>query len=130
MKSRAKKVLSFLIILLILGTSYYVWGNITGLYLPCMIYKTTGLVCPGCGVTRMIFAILQGDIKQAFHYNPALFILSPLLAIILIYQSVQYIRMGQIRISNKLNIFLIVIVLFLIIFGILRNIPSFYFLRP
>lgn len=130
MNPRRKKVILFILILLLLGFLYYLWGNITGLYLPCIIFKTTGLYCPGCGVTRMILALLQGNIKEAFQYNTALFIIFPILAPILIYQSVQYIRSGQIKFSNKLNVFLVIIVIILILFGILRNIPRFYFLRP
>lgn len=130
MKQRLKKVIQFLLILFILGTLYYFWGKYTGLFLPCIIHEATGLYCPGCGITRMIVSLIQGDVKAAPHYNTALFFLLPILAVILIFQMIQYIKKGKIKISAALNVFLILTIIILVLFGILRNLPDFYFLRP
>lgn len=130
MKQRLKKVSQFLLILFILGTLYYLWGKYTGLFLPCIIHETTGLYCPGCGITRMIVSLIQGNLKAALHYNTALFFLLPILAVILIFQMIQYIKKGKIKISAALNVFLILTIIILVLFGILRNLPDFYFLRP
>lgn len=49
----------------------------------CAFRALTGWYCPGCGVTRMLYALAHFDIPRAFSMNPlALLILalSPLLA--------------------------------------------------
>jgi hypothetical protein len=35
----------------------------------CPIKWLTGYNCPGCGITRMVHALLHGDVVGAFHYN-------------------------------------------------------------
>lgn len=40
----------------------------------CWVYNKTGLLCLGCGATRCIQSILQGDFIQAFFYNMIFFI--------------------------------------------------------
>lgn len=46
----------------------------------CPFNRLTGLKCPGCGVTRMIFSLLRLDFKTAFLYNPVIFCLIPVWA--------------------------------------------------
>lgn len=40
-----------------------------GVGIPCILYKITGLRCPGCGNTRAILSLLQLDIRKALQYN-------------------------------------------------------------
>lgn len=47
----------------------------------CPSKLITGYDCPGCGSQRALHAILNGDIKAAFHYNAFLFIAVPFLII-------------------------------------------------
>lgn len=35
----------------------------------CPLYASTGLWCPGCGITRATHALLHGDIAAAFGFN-------------------------------------------------------------
>ena len=35
----------------------------------CPIHQTTGLLCPGCGATRALTALLHGHLAQAFGSN-------------------------------------------------------------
>jgi hypothetical protein len=49
-------------------------------YPRCVFNALTGLHCPGCGATRCVGALLQGDIAQAFAYNPLFVLLLPFLA--------------------------------------------------
>jgi hypothetical protein len=37
----------------------------------CLVQATTGIPCPGCGVTRSILAVLIGDLGRAWQMNPA-----------------------------------------------------------
>ncbi|WP_162539040.1 DUF2752 domain-containing protein [Granulicella sp. WH15] len=50
----------------------------TPIYPPCPIHALTGLLCPGCGATRSLAALLHGHLQQAFHLNALFVILLPL----------------------------------------------------
>ena len=36
----------------------------------CVIYRSTGYLCPGCGGTRALKALLQGHLWESFLYHP------------------------------------------------------------
>ena len=36
---------------------------------PCMLYETTGIPCPGCGMTRAILCLLRGEVAQALRHH-------------------------------------------------------------
>lgn len=44
---------------------------------PCPVKLLTGLDCPGCGVTRMIYSLLHGDVLTALHFNAAAMLFIP-----------------------------------------------------
>jgi MFS superfamily sulfate permease-like transporter len=47
-------------------------------YPPCPIHAFTGLLCPGCGATHALAALVHGHLQQAFHANPLFVLLLPL----------------------------------------------------
>ncbi len=125
---KKKLITNFLwLILLII---YLLVGSHFNIYLFCPIKKVTGLYCPGCGVTRMLLSLLKGQLYQAFRYNPLIFITLPFFIIYYI----DYLYALYKNKKNKLhvlepNIWYVLIGIFLI-YGILRNIPLFDFLKP
>lgn len=38
--------------------------------MPCLFHLMTGLYCPGCGGTRAVKYLLQGDWKNSLIYHP------------------------------------------------------------
>ncbi|MDE6048536.1 MAG: DUF2752 domain-containing protein [Paramuribaculum sp.] len=48
----------------------------------CIFLSLSGLKCPGCGSQRALHAIIHGNILQAWHYNAALMVSIPLLALL------------------------------------------------
>lgn len=55
----------------------------------CPLYSVTGILCPGCGLTRGFHALSHGDVLTALHFNAMLpvyllFFLYLLAALILI----------------------------------------------
>lgn len=68
----------------ILGIVYYLFVELTSIYIPCVFHEITHLWCPGCGVTRMLINIVRGNFKKAFHCNQLLFISFPIFLIIII----------------------------------------------
>ena len=47
------------------------------LTLPCPYKTLTGWACPGCGLTRALHALLHGNLRLAFSFNPWVFVGGP-----------------------------------------------------
>jgi hypothetical protein len=54
------------------------------LHIGCPLKFITGISCPGCGMTRAFYSLLQLDINKAMHYHP-LFILVPLMVVLYLF---------------------------------------------
>lgn len=114
-------LISFLII-------YFILSELLDVGIPCLFYEITGYYCPGCGITRLLFSFLKLDFYQAFRYNPLIFIL---ILITGIYWLVKFILKKFMNISIEIpNYVYYILLVIVIIFGILRNIPMFDFLSP
>ena len=53
--------------------------------IPCPISFFTGISCPGCGMTRALFSLLQLDFGAALYYHPLIYlciIMIPVFAIV------------------------------------------------
>ena len=92
--------------------------------IPCIINKITGLYCPGCGATRAIYSLLELKFYQAFRYNILIVIFLPFGMAFLFYK---YVLKGKKQIPNYIWFFIVIIV---VLFGVLRNIPLFSYLAP
>mgnify|MGYP001852166142 FL=1 len=95
--------------------------------IPCVFYEITGLYCPGCGITRLCLSLFEGDVYQAFRYNPIIFIDLPILFILFVLNIFFKNNKNIKKITDVIIIFLATIT---IIFGVIRNIPIFSFLAP
>lgn len=130
MRWRLYKAIGFCFLLAFLGISYYFFGRYTGLYIPCVFHLVTGLYCPGCGVTRMSIALIEGDVIRAFQNNGAVLILMPFFIFEFFWYFYNYVQ-GKHKKMSKIHTFVVYVVLsVLILFGILRNLPYFEYLRP
>ena len=98
---------------------------------PCLILKTTGFSCAGCGGQRMFYALLRGDFPAAFFHNPFLFCLLPLLCGYLFREAVRYIKKQRPLYQSRRFLWIISIVLILAaVFTVLRNLPGVHWLGP
>lgn len=117
------KIVIFLFLLLF----YYFINEIFNFSIPCPIYYVTHLYCPGCGITRLLFSIIHLDFYQAFRYNPLVFILIILGFIYIILKLILKRFNINLVIPNYIWYIILIIV---IVYGILRNIPEFSWLSP
>jgi len=123
MKNRLNKVIKKYIILVIILISYFFINKYTGFGIPCPFHSITGLECPGCGITRCLFAIIQFKFKEAFYYNPLVFIYLPFIVAFFIYEDYLFIYNKKDKILVKIPIIFQYILLIITIgFGIIRNI--------
>lgn len=118
-----KKKLRLFGIFLISLVIYMFVNKKWGIGIPCFFHEITGFYCPGCGVTRLLFSLLKLDFYQAFRYNQLIFILLILAGIY-----------GIIKLIYKdfeLPKWVVTVLLIIsIVFGILRNVPGFEYLKP
>lgn len=111
------------------GLAFLVRENFRGLP-PCPLQSTTGLYCPGCGVTRASRALLQGDIAGAMRMNSVAVLLMPLLAFMMAREIAAWAwQKPEWRPGNG-GRWGIVLGVAVVLYGILRNLPGFEFLRP
>ncbi len=131
MKKRIQKVISILISIIMILIGYYFLNKNYHLSIPCLFHKITGLYCPGCGTTRLIIALIEGHIEEAYNYNRLVFILLPFIISYYIYYSYLYIYNKKDNIICKIpNIYIYILILIVLLFGIVRNIDTFSYLKP
>lgn len=94
-------------------------NKLYGIGIPCIFNKVTGLLCPGCGITRCLFSLVNFKIKEAYYYNQLITIMFIPILVYYIYYIYCYIFNKESIINiNKVSKYLLLLV---IIFGILRN---------
>ena len=99
---------------------YYFLNKYYLFSIPCLFHQITNLYCPGCGITRCMFSLLEGNVGKAFQYNGLVAIMLFPFSIYILINIYRYIKGDDfIELPNRWwNILLIVV----IIFGIIRNI--------
>lgn len=100
----------------------------------CSFNVTTGLYCPGCGNTRVAYALLHGDVARAFRQNVLFVISLPFLAFLAWRSWINWIAPGW---QRPLSIrwrqsYTWGIVAILMIYWVIRNLPwePFSYLAP
>ena len=118
---RLKRLLLWAGLILGIGLAYAVFVGLTGFSIPCPVHALTGLLCPGCGVTRMCMALLALDFPAAWSANPVLLLLLPILAALLARQAVQYVKSGRPSLSQRESALVWGMVAVLLLWGVARN---------
>ena len=67
---RNKKIWLFLLLVAYFAVAYAVMDYFD---IPCIFVRLFGIECPGCGMTRALFAVLRFDFLQALKYNVVIF---------------------------------------------------------
>lgn len=95
-------------------------------FIPCMLYKLTGIKCPGCGMTRSIHYLVNGNIKQAIWYN---LMLIPIIILVIysLYRYIRYLVKNEEIINKVLENWLKVFLVIILIFGVTRNLTTLFY---
>lgn len=99
-----------------------------GVKIVCVYHLLTHLYCPGCGLTRMLTAIMNHNFYQAFRWNPLLFIVLPLLIVVYMVEIIIYIFKGSF--TERFLHILCWIACLLVVYGIIRNLSLFSWFMP
>jgi hypothetical protein len=98
-------------------------NNPSNAYPKCPLKLITGIDCPGCGGLRATHAMLHGDIVGAISSNLLAFIIIPFMSYMLLRWVMQQFGKELPRVRSKPFVAWAV-PLFLIVFTVVRNIPS------
>jgi hypothetical protein len=96
-------------------------------YPPCLLYKCTGLYCPGCGALRATHQILHGHLGTAFHLNPLYVILLPWIAYMLVSRFLCELRGWRIPSAPVSPRLIALLPAIFIVYMVLRNLPYYPF---
>jgi len=99
------------------------------LYPVCQFHRLTGLNCPGCGMTRALYALLHGDLPTAFRDNALLVLAIPAALVRGLWLAAQKSR-GRPAVNFLPGKYFWLLLLIALAFTILRNLPAFAFLSP
>lgn len=129
-RNRKSRVMLGIAALAVLGSgaSYLYYHDPVSYPMPCIFHVLTGLYCPGCGAGRASFAILHGRFAEAFSYNPLMSLLLPFIGLYFAARSIDWIITGGNHIDRRISVkILLVILIIVLVYGVLRNIPVYPF---
>ncbi len=116
-------VLLSLPLLFILGCIFLrdtAYGIADNLLPPCNTYVSLGVLCPGCGLTRCIMAVMDGDLLLALRSNAAVVFL--FLCIGLFYAEIVLLSFGKdVRILPRKVWFWVTVGIIAAVYFVARN---------
>lgn len=95
------------LVALLLGASLLIFYH-------CPLLYTVGIPCPGCGMTRALFALLRLDLAEAFYYHP----LFPVVILAAVYLMLEYLEILRFSYKVKQRLLIAICALFLITYVI------------
>lgn len=98
-------------------------------YPVCLFHQLTGLNCPGCGMTRALYALLHGDFSTALRDNALLVLGLALFGLRGLWLAVERFR-GQTAGRWLPGKWIWPLLFVTLLFAVLRNLPVFSFLSP
>lgn len=93
------------------------------LFPACPLLTVTGFACPGCGLTRGFHALFHGDLVTAIDFNALIPIWAAIFVWVTISLSLHAIRGRGLSMWPTNPKFLWVMMIGMVTFGVLRNIP-------
>ena len=126
MKRRlALVVVAGVVLAVLAGVLYRVGPGLGGYFPGCILHKTTGLYCAGCGMTRAAYHLLHFEFAEAFRKNPLMVLLLPVIAAGIGLEVLAWVR-GPERATPRLRLgwrSTVVLVAVLLAYGVVRNFP-------
>lgn len=121
MKPRTFTGMSIAALLGVLAVVYRFPPSDYSFYPRCPIYLSTHWLCPGCGSTRALHALLHFDIQGALHYNALFTLLFPVACVwfgFICYRTMRYDQFPNLAFPRSAAACLMVTV---VLFMIARN---------
>jgi len=81
-----------------------------------------GIYCPGCGGTRAVEALLQGQLLESFRYHPVVLYAVALYGAYMISHSLSFLTKGRVKGMRFRSLYLYAAILIILINCLIRNI--------
>ena len=94
----------------------------------CLVHRLTGLDCPGCGATRAVHALLDGDLPLALRNNVLIVVALPIAGAGLVLWAVRRVQ-GRV-LGPPPPAVLVTLAVLALVFAVLRNLQAFWFIAP
>lgn len=127
-KKRLYRFLQETGIVLAIGIAYALFVRLTGWGIPCIFHLVTGLLCPGCGISRMFLALLKLDFALAARYNLLVLCMLPVGLVLYGYKNAYYIKTGERKTSKVETVLYCIAIVSCAAFFLLRNFADIPFL--
>lgn len=121
---KVSKIFAVLAVPLIIVSAVVFRNSLLALkdYLPaCLIYETTGWLCPACGNTRSVIALLNGNIIDSIGYN-IMPVLLCVIGIVLYIELVTWCLGKHVAVFPRNNKFVVGLALIVCLYYVARNI--------
>jgi hypothetical protein len=100
-----------------------------GFYPVCLFHRLTGWNCPGCGMTRALYALLHGEFRVALRDNAFFLLALPLAGGRGGWLWIRK-QMGRPAEAFMPTKYLWIFLTLMMLFGVVRNLPGFEWLSP
>ena len=124
--SRLLRVLGLTALLLLAALGYGLWVALSGHGLPCLFHRITGWLCPGCGMSRVMGALLRLDLPAAFSYNLLWPLYGGYVLFVFLSAAIPYVRHGKANLSPRPQWIHWAVLGVVLVYGVLRNLPGFH----
>ena len=116
---------------LLVGFVFFRFNPVEGGFFPrCAFHTMSGWDCPGCGGQRALHQLLHGNFGAALRCNAMLILLIPLAAWQLTRTAWRHLKGRPLPNPFGHHLWAWVICVGVILFGVVRNLPGFEWLRP
>lgn len=88
---------------------------------PCSLYTVAGLYCPGCGGTRSVSYMMQGNFVKSFLYHPAVPYTAVLVACYLLSHTLNIFTKGKVKAMLFRPIYFYILIAIILIQWIVKN---------
>ena len=106
---------------------WYFDPSTAGFFPVCPLYSMTGFACPGCGLTRGFHALFHGDILTALDHNALIPVFGAFLGYLFLSMFLVAVRGRGLTMGKMNGPLLWTVLVLLLVFGVLRNIPVYPF---